>query len=49
MHGGAAGSGAPTANRNAWRHGEYSAERKGELRALRAILAKLRANANGAG
>jgi len=26
MHGGAAGSGAPVGNKNAWRHGYYSAE-----------------------
>jgi len=26
MHGGAAGSGAPVGNKNAWRYGYYSAE-----------------------
>lgn len=45
MHGGAAGSGAPVGNRNAWKHGEYSAERKAELRTLRTRLADLRAEA----
>ena len=29
-------------NRNAWRYGDYSAERKAELRAVRELLAELR-------
>ena len=45
MHGGAAGSGGQLRNRNAWRHGEYSSERKAELRALRALLCELRGDA----
>ena len=32
-------------NRNAWKHGEYKAERKAELRNLRALLHELRADA----
>ena len=45
MHGGAAGSGGQVGNRNAWQHGEYSAERKAELRLLRTLLSELRADA----
>jgi glucans biosynthesis protein len=45
MHGGAKGSGAPRGNRNAWRHGEYSAARQAELSRLRTLLAELRADA----
>lgn len=35
MHGGAAGSGAPRGNRNAWKHGRYSAAAKAAARAER--------------
>jgi glucans biosynthesis protein len=48
MHGGATGSGAPMGNRNALRHGHYTAEaiaRRGQLseliRATRTTLAKI--------
>ena len=37
MHGGAAGSGAPIGNKNALRHGHYSAEAIAERRALAAV------------
>jgi hypothetical protein len=45
--GGAKSSGGPRGNRNAWQHGEYSAERKAELRTVRALLVKLRAALGG--
>lgn len=38
MHGGAAGSGAPMGNKNAWKHGLYEAETREVLRRLRALL-----------
>ena len=38
MHGGAKGSGAPIGNRNAWKHGERSAEAIAELKLWRALL-----------
>ena len=47
MHGGAPGSGGQPGNRNAWRHGEYSSERRTELSRLRTLLAALRAEAQG--
>jgi len=37
MHGGAAGSGAPKGNKNALKHGEYTAENKAALRQLREL------------
>ncbi|MGD9724354.1 MAG: HGGxSTG domain-containing protein [Pirellulales bacterium] len=43
MHGGTAGSGAPIGNRNAWRHGERSAEAQAERRRIRALLTDFRA------
>ena len=38
MHGGAPGSGAPLGNRNALRHGYYSAEAITARREIRALL-----------
>ena len=38
MHGGAPGSGAPLGNRNALRHGLYTAEAVAGRRAIRALL-----------
>jgi hypothetical protein len=37
MHGGAAGSGAPKGNKNAWKHGDYSATTKAEKRRIQDI------------
>jgi hypothetical protein len=42
MHGGAAGSGGQPGNRNALRHGRYTAEATAERRALRALLRRAR-------
>ena len=39
MHGGAAGSGAPPGNRNAWKHGGRTAEAL-EMRRLASALAR---------
>jgi glucans biosynthesis protein len=44
MHGGAAGSGAPIGNKNALRHGHYSAEAIAERRALAAVIRISRAS-----
>lgn len=44
MHGGAS-PGAPLGNRNAWRHGRYSAEAISHRRELRALIAAMRASA----
>ena len=38
MHGGAAGSGAPRGNKNALKHGLYTAEAIAERRRLRAMM-----------
>jgi hypothetical protein len=38
MHGGAPGSGAPLGNRNALRHGHYTAEAIAARRAIQALL-----------
>jgi len=38
MHGGKS-TGAPKGNRNAWKHGLYSAETNSWLRAIRQVLA----------
>lgn len=38
MHGGAAGSGAPAGNKNAWKHGLYEVDTREVLRQLRALL-----------
>lgn len=38
MHGGAAGSGAPLANKNAFKNGLYAREAIAERRAIRALL-----------
>ena len=38
MHGGAAGSGAQPGNRNAFKHGAYSAEAVRERRKLQALI-----------
>jgi hypothetical protein len=43
MHGGAAGSGAPIGNKNALRHGHYTAEATAERRALAALIRLSRA------
>jgi uncharacterized protein YjcR len=42
MHGGAAGSGAPLGNRNALKHGHYSARAIAARRAIRALLRESR-------
>ena len=42
MHGGAAGSGAPTGNRNARRHGLFTAEAAAERRQIRVLLEEAR-------
>ncbi|MGS7332898.1 HGGxSTG domain-containing protein, partial [Enterobacter kobei] len=42
MHGGAAGSGAPRANQNARKHGQFTAEAIAERRAVRALLGEAR-------
>jgi len=44
MHGGAAGSGAPIGNKNALRHGHYSAQAIAERRALAAVIRISRAS-----
>jgi glucans biosynthesis protein len=44
MHGGAKGSGAPRGNRNAWRHGYWSAEAIEERRMVRELIRRARAN-----
>jgi glucans biosynthesis protein len=38
MHGGAAGSGAPTGNKNALKHGRYGAEAIARRRQLSALI-----------
>jgi len=42
MHGGAKGSGAPTANRNARKHGLFTGEAIAERRQIRAVLGDAR-------
>ena len=42
MHGGASGSGAPRANRNARRHGRFSREALAERRQIQALLGEAR-------
>jgi hypothetical protein len=42
MHGGAAGTGAPIGNRNALRHGWYTAEAIEMRRAIRTLLRETR-------
>jgi hypothetical protein len=43
MHGGAAGSGAPIGNKNALRHGHYTAEAIADRRAVAALIRLSRA------
>lgn len=43
MHGGADGSGAPLGNRNALKHGHYTADAIAERRALRDLIREARA------
>lgn len=43
MHGGAEGSGAPVGNRNAWKHGRYTAEALAERRVMRDLIRQCRA------
>ena len=43
MHGGAAGSGAPMGNKNALRHGHYSAEVIAQRRELAELIRQSRA------
>ena len=43
MHGGAAGSGAPLGNRNAFRHGYYTAEAIARRRELSRLIRMARA------
>jgi hypothetical protein len=38
MHGGITSPGAPKGNKNAWKHGYYSADSVGTRKALRALL-----------
>ena len=47
MHGGAAGSGAQPGNRNAFKHGAYSAEAVRERRNLRALIEDIEATIEG--
>jgi glucans biosynthesis protein len=42
MHGGASGSGAPNGNRNALRHGRYTAQAIAMRREMRALLRRSR-------
>ena len=42
MHGGAPGSGAPIANRNARKHGRFSASAIAERKRIKALLAEAR-------
>jgi uncharacterized protein YjcR len=42
MHGGAAGSGAPRANRNARKHGLFTADAIAERKQMQALLAEAR-------
>ena len=42
MHGGAKGSGAPTGNQNALKHGVYTAEAKAMRRHVRALTRRTR-------
>jgi hypothetical protein len=42
MHGGATGSGAPLGNRNALKHGHYTAKAIAARRAIRALLRESR-------
>ena len=42
MHGGAKGSGAPKANRNARKHGLFTRDAIGERRQIRAVLGEAR-------
>ena len=42
MHGGAPGSGAPRANRNARKHGRFTGEAIAERRRIRALLGETR-------
>jgi glucans biosynthesis protein len=42
MHGGAAGSGAPAGNKNALKHGRYSAEAIARRRKVRALIRQAR-------
>ncbi len=43
MHGGAKGSDAPVGNRNAWKHGRYSAEAIAQWREVRGLLRQAKA------
>ncbi|GEC54474.1 hypothetical protein BEL01nite_35170 [Bradyrhizobium elkanii] len=42
MHGGAKGSGAPRANRNARKHGRFAGDAIAERRQIRALLREVR-------
>ncbi|MCA6122502.1 hypothetical protein J6500_11455 [Bradyrhizobium sp. WSM 1704] len=42
MHGGAEGSGAPRANRNAWKHGLFTRGAIAERREIRLLLGEVR-------
>jgi hypothetical protein len=42
MHGGAQGSGAPKANRNAWKHGLFTRDAIAERRRIQALLGEAR-------
>jgi hypothetical protein len=42
MHGGAKGSGAPMANRNAWKHGLFTGDAIVERRQIQALLGEAR-------
>jgi hypothetical protein len=42
MHGGAPGSGAPRGNRNALKHGRYTAEAIAEMREVRRLIRETR-------
>jgi len=42
MHGGAAGSGAPRGNKNAWKHGNYTRQAIELLRRVRELMREAR-------
>jgi uncharacterized protein YjcR len=42
MHGGAPGSGAPLGNKNAFKHGRFTRERRAERRRVQELLRKSR-------
>jgi hypothetical protein len=47
MHGGADGGGAPEGNRNAWKHGHYTAEAVAQRREVAALIRACRDRLDG--